>query len=111
MVEEKNPPIDLNDPDRQLQVFRALANPTRLAILRFLHNGPCCATLPCVKLGISQPNLSRHLQVLKEAGLIDYRLQGTQHCYFICRPSLLRPVFALLEEQHPYRPCRKPEQH
>lgn len=103
--------LDLTDPEQQQRVLKALASPIRIAILQFLHNGPSCVTLPSMKLGISQPNLSKHLQILREAGLINCRARGTQHCYFICRPTLMGPLFGLLEQKHAYRPCCKPEQH
>lgn len=110
MEKRKESELDFTDPAQQLKVMKALANPARLAILRFLHNGPCCVTLPCIKLGISQPNLSKHLQILKEAGLVNCRMKGTQHCYFICRPTLMGPLFSLMEQTHGYKPCTKPEQ-
>ncbi len=102
--------LDLTESENRLGVFKALANPARIEILRFLHNGPSCVTLACLKLGVSQPNLSKHLQILKEAGLIDCRGEGAKHCYFICRPSLMGPLLALMEQVHEYRPCGKPEQ-
>ncbi len=111
MIGEKEPELDLTDTEQLQKVLKALASPIRIAILQFLHNGPSCVTLPCMKLGISQPNLSKHLQILREAGLIDCRAKGTQHCYFICRPTLMGPLFGLLEQKHTYRPCSKPEQH
>ena len=111
MIGEKEPEVDLTDTEQLQKVLKALASPIRIAILQFLHNGPSCVTLPCIKLGISQPNLSKHLQILREAGLINCRTKGTQHCYFICRPTLMGPLFGLLEQKHTYRPCSKPEQH
>ena len=94
----------------QLDVFKALANPTRIDILKFLHNGPSCVSLVGLKLGVEQSNLSKHLLILKRAGLIDCRGKGAKHCYFICRPSLMGPLLNLLEQHHNYVPCTKPEQ-
>ncbi|MBS1371554.1 MAG: winged helix-turn-helix transcriptional regulator [Lentisphaeria bacterium] len=102
--------LDLSDTGQQAKVWKALANPVRIELLRFLHNGPCCVTLSSLRLGISQPNLSKHLLILKEAGLVGCRGKGTQHCYFICRPSLIGPLLELTERKHGYRPCCKPEQ-
>lgn len=107
--EEKT--LDLTDAAAQLGVFKALANPARLEILKFLHNGPSCVTLACLKLGVSQSNLSKHLQILRDAGLIGCRGQGAKHCYFICRPGVMKPLWEIMEREHAYQPCSKPEQH
>lgn len=104
--------LDLTDSQNQIGIFKALANPVRIEILKFLHNGPSCVNLASLKLNLSQSNLSKNLQILREAGLIDCRGKGAQHCYFICRPSIMGPLLAMMEEQnHEYKPCSKPEQH
>ncbi len=104
-------PLDFTNDKQQLAVFKALSNPVRLEILKYLHNGPSCVSLAALKLGIPQPNLSKHLAQLRAAGLINCRGRGTEHCYFICRPSLLGPILSAMEQSHPYKPCTKPEQH
>ncbi len=103
--------LDMTGAEVQLGIFKALANPARLAILKFLHNGPSCVNLASLRLGVSQSNLSKHLLTLREAGLIDCRGQGAKHCYFICRPSVVGPLLNMMEAQHAYKPCSKPEQH
>lgn len=110
-MEQNEKELDLSDPVALQKVLKALANPVRVEILQFLHKGPSCVALSCMKLGIPQPTLSNHLQILKEAGLVNSRTQGTQRCYFICRPSLMGPIFELVEHKHAYKPCTKPEQH
>lgn len=102
--------LDFSDAGRQLKVFKALANPARIKILKYLHNGPSCVTLASLKLGLSQPNISKHLQILRDAGLINRRGRGAQHCYFICRPSLVGPMLQVMETVHEYKPCCKQEQ-
>ena len=103
--------LNLTDSECQIARLKALSNPVRLEILKFLHNGPSCVTLACLKLGISQPNISKHLQILKDAGIIDCRGNGVKHCYFICRPTVMGPLLTMFEQQHEYKPCSKPEQH
>ncbi len=106
MVEE----LDLTVLDKQLNLMKALSNPVRLEILKFLHNGPCCVSVASIKLGVSQPNISKHLQILKEAGIIDCKGKGTSHCYFICRPTIMGPLLTMFDGRHIYKPCSKPEQ-
>ncbi len=63
------------------RVFKALANPTRLAILRrALGDGMCVGDLhEC--LGRSQPNISQHLAVLRDRGLVEPQRDGNRVCY------------------------------
>ena len=70
------PPIDL---------LKALADPVRLDICRSLANEELCVCHLTEDLGISQPLLSHHLKILREAGLVEtrkysywsyYRLRG-----------------------------------
>ncbi|RLI63109.1 MAG: ArsR family transcriptional regulator [Candidatus Asgardarchaeum californiense] len=63
---------------REVDVFKALADPTRLKILEFVQNGEKCICEIIPVTGKSQPNVSQHLKVLKNAGLIDERKDGTR---------------------------------
>ncbi|MEQ9366637.1 MAG: metalloregulator ArsR/SmtB family transcription factor [Leptospirales bacterium] len=64
------------------EVFRALAHPARIEILRVLaRRGVCvCGEIVDV-LPLSQASVSQHLKALLEAGLIKGRLDGTRSCY------------------------------
>ncbi|MCK4348177.1 MAG: winged helix-turn-helix transcriptional regulator [Thermoplasmatales archaeon] len=61
----------------ELDVFKALSDPTRLKILEFVQNGEKCICEIVPVTGKSQPNVSQHLKVLKNAGLIHERKDGT----------------------------------
>jgi DNA-binding transcriptional ArsR family regulator len=63
------------------RVFSALADPTRRAILVELSRGERAATdlARAAPRRISQPAISRHLRVLREAGLIRKRVHGRNH--------------------------------
>lgn len=74
-----------NSPDLD-QVFAALADPTRRAILARLGSGEASVTDLARPFGISQPAISRHLRVLEAAGLIETRIDGT------ARPRSLRAL-------------------
>jgi DNA-binding transcriptional ArsR family regulator len=62
----------------EVDVFKALADPTRLKILECVKDVEkfICEIIPYT--GKSQPNVSQHLKVLKIAGLIDKRREGTR---------------------------------
>jgi DNA-binding transcriptional ArsR family regulator len=62
----------------EADIFKALADPTRLKILEFLKDGERCICEIIPHTGKSQPNVSQHLKVLKNAGLVDERREGTR---------------------------------
>jgi ArsR family transcriptional regulator len=61
----------------EVDVFKALADPTRLKILECVKDGEkcICEIIPYTKK--SQPNVSQHLKILRTAGLIEERKEGT----------------------------------
>jgi ArsR family transcriptional regulator len=62
--------------------LRALAHPVRLGILRELfEQGEVCACDLGTAFGVSQPTISEHLRVLRQAGLVQTRRDGTRICY------------------------------
>jgi DNA-binding transcriptional ArsR family regulator len=58
------------------QVFRALADPTRRRILELLQSGPMTAGEIAAHFPASQPTISRHLSILKQAELVTDERQG-----------------------------------
>jgi DNA-binding transcriptional ArsR family regulator len=75
------------DPD--IRLLQALADPTRLAILRQLSaGGPVCACDFTACCDVAQPTVSHHLKVLREAGWVDGERRGTWIWYAI-RPEAL----------------------
>jgi len=62
--------------DKILPVFKALSDETRLRILTLLRNGELCGCDIAETLKMTQPNISFHLGMLKEAGLIKVRKNG-----------------------------------
>lgn len=60
-------------------VLHALSDPVRLQIVRMLdkHGESCCGGL---ELGLSKPTQSHHFKVLREAGIVAVRVEGTQRC-------------------------------
>jgi DNA-binding transcriptional ArsR family regulator len=63
--------------------FRALGEPIRLRILQILEHGETSVTEMAAKIESTQPNISKHLKVLQDAGLIKRRQVGTSARYSI----------------------------
>ena len=68
---------------RQARTFKALAHPVRVRLLRRLLERDCCVHDAEKCLGISQPNVSQHLRVLRLAGIIAGERKKTRICYRI----------------------------
>ena len=62
----------------EVDVFKALADPTRLKILECIKDDEKCICEIIPYTGKSQPNVSQHLKVMKHAGIIDERKDGTK---------------------------------
>lgn len=80
-------------------LFRALSDETRLRILKLLEGGELCVCDIVAALGMSQPKVSFHLGVLKEAGLLKDRKEGRWMHYGIDCQDMFRRflVMAVLE--------------
>ncbi len=63
------------------RVFDALGDPTRRRILRRLRRGARPVGAIAAGLDVSRPAVSQHLKVLKAAGLVDVRIEGTRRLY------------------------------
>jgi DNA-binding transcriptional ArsR family regulator len=63
--------------------FAALADPTRRRVFERLRSGPQPVGAIARGLPVSRPAVSQHLKVLKEAGLVADRPEGTRRVYFI----------------------------
>jgi DNA-binding transcriptional ArsR family regulator len=62
-------------------LFRALNDPTRRAILDLLHAGDLTAGAIAEHFDMTKPSISHHLDLLKQAGLIDMEKQGQFSVY------------------------------
>ena len=62
--------------------FRALADPTRVAIVNRLSQADCVCVCDLTEaFDLSQPTISHHLRILREAGLVEATRQGTWAYY------------------------------
>jgi DNA-binding transcriptional ArsR family regulator len=65
----------------QAKVAKALAHPTRIAILEMLRRGEVCVCEMSPELEASQANVSQHLAVLRDSNLVMSRRDGTRMMY------------------------------
>jgi DNA-binding transcriptional ArsR family regulator len=72
--------------------FNAVAEPRRREILDLLADGERSVNEVVEALGLGQPQVSKHLRVLREVGLVDVREQGRQRLYRV-NGEALKPVF------------------
>jgi DNA-binding transcriptional ArsR family regulator len=71
--------------------FNAVAEPRRREILDVLAGGQRHVNDLVRELGLAQPQVSKHLRVLREVGMVDVRVEGRQRLYRLNGPAL-RPI-------------------
>ncbi len=72
----------------QVKVFRALGHPVRLQILDILAHGPARVCDLVLQTGRRQANISQHLAVLRQAGLVDSEKDGILTRYHLVESKL-----------------------
>jgi ArsR family transcriptional regulator len=78
------------------ELFKVLAHPTRLAIIASLAQGTKCVNDVCDVLHIAQPNISQHLAVLRNEGIVNYTEEGKKRCYYLENPDLVQGLLVVL---------------
>ena len=83
-------PLAAEQADTLAEAFKALGDPVRLQLLSRLltADGPVCACDLVEPVGRSQPTVSHHLKVLKEAGLVTATRRGTNMWYAVVPEQL-----------------------
>ena len=79
-----------------LDTLRALAEPNRFQIVELLREGPQPVGDLVHRLKLRQPQVSKHLRVLSEAGLVEVRVDAQRRIYEL-RPEPLREIEAWIE--------------
>jgi DNA-binding transcriptional ArsR family regulator len=79
-----------------MATLRALAEPNRFQIVELLRRGPRPVGDMVQRLGLRQPQVSKHLRVLSEAGLVDVRVDAQRRIYAL-RPAPLQELEVWLE--------------
>ena len=87
----------VTQPARAVDPFEALGDPTRRQLLRQLADGDRSVSELAATLPISRPAVSRHLRVLREAGLVDEVPRGTRRIYHLQEEGI-EAVRAYLEQ-------------
>ena len=89
------PPMPAEAADELASVFKALADPTRVAIVNRLAADECCVCDLTAAFELSQPTISHHLRILRDAGLVEAERRGTWAYYRVVPEAVerLRDVF------------------
>lgn len=78
--------------EKQATLFSVLADPTRLKLLKLLSQqkepDALCVNALAFRLGVTQPAISQHLKVLKNAGLVQGEKRGYRAHYFVNQKAL-----------------------
>lgn len=95
-------------------MLKALADPTRLAIVKMLLDKHHCSRSLAINLDISEAAVSQHMSVLKSSGIVIVRRHG-RHLHYALNPEAFRSLSALLDNAlermdaivdcHSYNPC------
>ncbi len=84
--------MDLNQRERlrlKAEVFKAMGHPLRLGIVEFLQQGEMCVCDIVAHVGTEISNVSKHLSLLKKAGLVTDRRDGLKMMYSLTMPCAI----------------------
>ena len=86
-------------------VLKALADPARLEIIEFLKDGEKCVCEIIPRLGKAQSTISKHLEILHHAGILERRVDGKRTLYRVRNPEIFKLLQILdkliLSQLHP----------
>jgi len=84
-----------------VNILKALADPTRLKILDCIKNGEKCICEIIPYTNKSQPNVSQHLKILNQAGLIEQKKDGTRIMVKVSRKDIYNIIDSINKlQQH-----------
>ncbi len=84
--------MNLNQKERlrlKAEVFKAMGHPLRLGIIEFLQQGEMCVCDIVAHVGTEISNVSKHLSLLKKAGLVADRRDGLRMMYSLTMPCAM----------------------
>lgn len=79
-----------------VMMLSALAETNRMNIVHLLREGPLTVGEIADRLGLRQPQASKHLKVLSDSGIVDVRVDGNRRIYAL-RPEPFRAMVAWLQ--------------
>src|SRR3954463_197543 len=97
MLDLANPTSSEFDRQRYAAVGRALADPKRLCVLESLAQGELSVGDLSARVGCQVPNMSQHLAVLRSAGLVITRREGSTVFYRLSDPRVLE-AYRLIQD-------------
>jgi DNA-binding transcriptional ArsR family regulator len=77
---------------KQARLFKMLANPVRLEILLTLSKRKVCVNSLSELVSRRQANISQHLSIMKNMGIIDSQRAGKKQCYYITNQEVRKLV-------------------
>ena len=88
--------------EKQAEIAKAIAHPLRIAVVNFLKDGEQCVCDIAEHIGSERSNVSRHLSVMVNAGLLEYRKEGLKVIYRLkcaCIVDFFSCVSGVLKQQ------------
>jgi len=88
--------------EKQAEIAKAIAHPLRIAIIDFLRDGEQCVCDIAEHVGSERSNVSRHLSVMVNAGVLEYRKEGLKVIYSLkclCIVDFFSCVTGVLKQQ------------
>jgi len=88
--------------EKQAEIAKAVAHPLRIAVVNFLKDGEQCVCDIAEHVGAERSNVSRHLSVMVNAGVLEYRKEGLKVLYrlkCVCILDFFSCVTAVLKQQ------------
>jgi len=84
---------------QKVELLKVIAHPVRIRILEELAKGVKCVSDFEDFLELRQPNISQHLSLLRQSGIVDYYVDGRLRCYFLVDP-LIPDLLGLLGKDY-----------
>jgi len=88
--------------EKQAEIAKAVAHPLRIAVVNFLKDGEQCVCDIAAHIGAERSNVSRHLAVMVNAGVLEYRKEGLKVIYrlkCVCILDFFSCITVVLKQQ------------
>ncbi|MNJ43074.1 HTH-type transcriptional regulator [compost metagenome] len=73
--------MSVKSPEMDIMMLSALAEPNRMNIVQLLRDGPLAVGEIADRLGLRQPQASKHLKVLSDSGIVEVRIDANRRIY------------------------------